>query len=142
VRARFARDFPQEPENHTIVVERLMRYHDHDEYDREIQVVADSAREYLAAVVKSAPNQDKLAAVFDIDQTSLSNWEVMSGCGFCWYAVEQRLYTKDHDPAIAPVLRLYNFAKADGVALFFVTGSQESERAMTIKKLEEAGYTG
>jgi len=136
-----AQEFPQEPENHALVVERLMRYHDYGEYDREIQVVADSAREYLAAVVKSAPNGEKLAAVFDIDETSLSNWEAMAGCGFCSYSVERKLYTEDHDPAIAPVLRLYNFAKAKGVKVFFVTGRQESERAMTIKNLNEAGYS-
>jgi predicted secreted acid phosphatase len=136
-----AQEFPQEPENHTLVVERLMRYHDYGEYDREIQVVADSAREYLAAVVKSAPNGEKLAAVFDIDETSLSNWEAMAGCGFCAYSVERKLYSEDHDPAIAPVLGLYNFAKAKGVKVFFVTGRQESERAMTIKNLNEAGYS-
>ena len=138
----FAQSFPQEPENHTLVVERLMRYHDYGEYDREIQVVADSARAYLAAAVKSEPKTDKLAAVFDIDETSLSNWEAMSSCGFCSYAVERKLYAEDHDPAIAPVLGLYNFAKAEGVKVFFVTGRQESERAMTIKNLNEAGYSG
>ena len=140
--ALFAQSFPQEPENHTLVVERLMRYHDYGEYDREIQVVADSARAYLAAAVKSEPKTDKLAAVFDIDETSLSNWEAMAGCGFCSYSVERKLYTEDHDPAIAPVLGLYNFAKAEGVKVFFVTGRQESERAMTIKNLNEAGYSG
>jgi predicted secreted acid phosphatase len=132
----------QEPENHTLVVERLMRYHDYGEYDREIQNVADSAREYLDGVVKSAPTQDKLAAVFDIDETSLSNWDAMAGCGFCSYTVERKLYSEDHDPAIAPVLQLYNFAKAKGVALFFVTGRQEAERAVTIKNLNEVGYSG
>jgi acid phosphatase len=137
-----AQSFPQEPENHTLVVERLMRYHDYGEYDREIQEVAESARMYLDAVVKSAPKQDKLAAVFDIDETSLSNWDAMSGCGFCSYTVERKLYAEDHDPAIPPVLQLYNFAKADGVALFFVTGRQESERTVTVKNLNEAGYSG
>ena len=138
-----AQEFPQEPENHAIVVERLMRYHDYGEYDREIQVVAETAHEYLAAVVKSAPKEEKLAAVFDIDETSLSNWDAMSGCGFCSYAAELKLYpNEDHDPAIAPVLQLYNFAKASGVKVFFVTGRQESERATTIKNLNEAGYSG
>jgi hypothetical protein len=32
-----------EPENHSIVVDRLMRYHDSGEYDREIREVADDA---------------------------------------------------------------------------------------------------
>ncbi len=139
----FAQEFPQEPENHAVVVERLMRYHDYGEYDREIQVVAETAREYLAAVVKSSAKDDKLAAVFDIDETSLSNWDAMSGCGFCSYASQLTLYpNEDHDPAIAPVLRLYNFAKASGVKVFFVTGRQESEREATIKNLNEAGYSG
>ncbi len=138
----FAQGTSQEPENHTLVVERLMRYHDYGEYDREIQNVADSAREYLDGVVKSAPTQDKLAAVFDIDETSLSNWDSMAGCGFCAYTVERKLYSEDHDPAIAPVLQLYNFAKAKGIALFFVTGRQEAERALTIKNLNEVGYSG
>jgi len=138
-----AQEFPQEPENHAIVVERLMRYHDYGEYDREIQVVAETAREYLAAAVKSAPKQDKLAAVFDIDETSLSNWEAMAGCGFCSYAAQRKLYPNDdHDPAIVPVLQLYDFAKAEGVAVFFVTGRQESERAATVKNLNSAGYSG
>lgn len=138
-----AQEFPQEPENHTVVVERLMRYHDYGEYDREIQVVAETAREYLTGVVKSTPKQDKLAAVFDIDETSLSNWEAMSGCGFCSYAAQQKMYpNEDHDPPIEPVLRLYNFAKAAGVAVFFVTGRQEHERLMTVKNLNDAGYSG
>lgn len=138
----FAQGTSQEPENHTLVVERLMRYHDYGEYDRQIQNVTDSAREYLDGVVKSAPAQDKLAAVFDIDETSLSNWAAMADCGFCSYTVERKLYSEDHDTAIAPVLQLYNLAKAKGVALFFVTGRQEAERAVTIKNLNEVGYSG
>jgi predicted secreted acid phosphatase len=137
----FAQGTSQEPENHALVVERLMRYHDYGEYDRQIQNVTDSAREYLDGVVKSAPAQDKLAAVFDIDETSLSNWDAMAGCGFCAYSVERKLYSEDHDTAIAPVLLLYNFAKAKGVKLFFVTGRQEAERAITIKNLNEVGYS-
>jgi len=138
----FAQGTSQEPENHTLVIERLMRYHDYGEHDREIQNVADAAREYLDGVVKSAPKQDKLAAVFDIDETSLSNWDSMAGCGFCAYPIERKLYSEDHDPAIAPVLQLYNFAKSKGVTLFFVTGRQEGERAVTIKNLNEVGYSG
>jgi acid phosphatase len=141
----FAQENPsssQEPENHDLVVERLMRYHDYGEYDREIRDIANSARDYLSAVVKSAPPQDKLAAVFDIDETSLSNWDAMSGCGFCAYSVEVKLYPNTEDPAIAPVLELFNFAKSKGVAVFFITGRQEHERAHTIQNLNAVGYSG
>jgi predicted secreted acid phosphatase len=133
----------QEPENHVIVVDRLMRYHDYGEYDREIREVANSARDYLDAVVKVAPKQDKLAAVFDIDETSLSNWQAMADCGFCAYPSQLKLspLTAD-DPAIVPVLELYNFAKAKGVALFFVTGRPDGQRVMTIANLKKVGYDG
>jgi predicted secreted acid phosphatase len=132
----------QEPENHAIVVDRLMRYHDYGEYDREIREVANSARDYLETVVKNAPKEDKLAAVFDIDETSLSNWEAMADCGFCSYNVQSKLYSIEHDPAIVPVLELFNFAKKKGITVFFVTGRQESQRAATIKNLNEVGYSG
>lgn len=132
----------QEPENHTIVVERLMEYHDYGEYDLQIREVANAARDYLEGVVKSAPAQDKLAAVFDIDETSLSNWATMSDCGFCTYAAQLKLYPNPDDPAITPVLELYKFARSKGVTVFFVTGRQENQRAQTVKNLNEAGYSG
>jgi len=131
-----------EPENHAIVVDRLMRYHDYGEYDREIREVANSARDYLAAVVKvEDPKAGKLAAVFDIDETSLSNWDAMADCGFCSYNVQSKLYSDAHDPAIAPVLELYNFAKKNGIVVFFVTGRQEHERQLTIQNLTDVGYS-
>jgi predicted secreted acid phosphatase len=132
----------QEPENHKIVVDRLLLYHDSGEYERDIRDVANSARDYLEARVKDSSKEDKLAAVFDIDETALSNWEAMADCGFCSYAVRTKLYSHAHDPAIIPVLELFNFAKSKGVALFFVTGRHESERALTIRNLTEVGYSG
>jgi len=132
----------QEPENHKIVVDRLLLYHDSGQYEREIRDVANSARDYLNARVKDAPKEDKLAAVFDIDETSLSNWDGLADCGFCSYTAQARLYSIAHDPAIIPTLELFNFAKSKGVALFFLTGRPEGGRALTIKSLNEAGYSG
>jgi predicted secreted acid phosphatase len=132
----------QEPENLAIVVDRLMRYHDSGEYDREIREAANAAREYLAARLKDETDRDRLSAVFDIDETALSNWDAMSACGFCAYAVQTKLYPGDHDPPIVPVLELFSFAKRNGIAVFFITGRKESERAVTIKNLNDAGYSG
>jgi predicted secreted acid phosphatase len=131
-----------EPENHAIVVQRLMTYHDSGEYDREIREVANEARVYLAMSIRSAVKDEKLAAVFDIDETSLSNWEAMSGCGFCSYSAQTKLYPNLSGPAITPVLELYNYAKNNGIAVFFVTGRQDAQREATIKNLTEVGYFG
>lgn len=131
----------KEPENHKFVVDRLLLYHDSGEYEREIRDVANTARDYLNARVKDAPKEDKLAAVFDIDETSLSNWDALADCGFCSFTVQAKLYSIAHDPAIMPTLELFNSAKSKGVALFFVTGRPEGARAVTIKNLTEVGYS-
>lgn len=132
----------REPENHKFVVDRLLLYHDSGEYEREIREVANSARDYLAVRVKDASKDDKLAAVFDIDETSVSNWAALADCGFCSFSVQSKLYSVVNDPAIVPVLELYNFAKSKGVALFFVTGRPQSARDMTMKNLTDVGYSG
>lgn len=131
-----------EPENHAIVVDRLIRYHDSGEYDREIREVANDARDYLDVRVKHALKDEKIAAVFDIDETSLSNWEVMSGCGFCSYPSQVKLYPTAQGAPIIPVLELFNYARKMGVAVFFVTGRQNAQREATIKNLTDVGYSG
>jgi acid phosphatase len=128
--------------NLTEIVGQLTRYHDYGQYDYEIRQVADAARDYAANRIQQAGKDEKLAAVFDIDETSLSNWEAMSGCGFCSYTAQAKLYPDTHDPAIVPVLELYNFLKGKGVKMFFLTGRKESQRSATSKNLDDAGYSG
>jgi len=131
-----------EPENHTLTVTRLMTYHDSGEYEREIREVADAARDYLETHFKTIRSEEKLAAVFDIDETSLSNWDAMQDCGFCAYKIQAKNYSIAHDPAITPVLELFNYAKNRGIAVFFVTGRSETQRQLTVDNLHEAGYSG
>jgi predicted secreted acid phosphatase len=131
----------EEPENHTLVVDRLIRYHDSGEYEREIREVANVAHEYLESHFKNVRKEEKLAAVFDIDETSLSNWDAMKDCGFCAYKI-QVSYPIDRDPAIAPVLELFNYAKDHGITVFFVTGRPETQRDLTVANLKNVGYSG
>jgi predicted secreted acid phosphatase len=139
----------QEPENHAIVVDRLMRYHDSGEYEREIREVVNSARDYLEERFPGkVPKGAKLAAVFDIDETSLSSWDIMAYCGFCSYPAQLQLYkdkpelSLENDPAIPPVLELFNFVRDKGIAVFFVTGRPKSQHDLTVASLEKAGYSG
>jgi predicted secreted acid phosphatase len=131
-----------EPENHAITVDRLMRYHDSGEYERQIREVANAAHDYLETKFPDKSKNERLAAVFDIDETSLSNWDVMAECGFCAYSIQIKLHPDPHGPEIAPVLELYDFAKSKGIALFFITGRPEKQRQLTVDNLREAGYDG
>ncbi|HEY2497165.1 MAG TPA: HAD family acid phosphatase [Candidatus Angelobacter sp.] len=73
-----------------ITVDRLIRYPDSGEYDREIREVADDARDYLEMRMKHASKDEKLAAIFDIDKTFLSSWEIMSDCGFLFTSLPNK----------------------------------------------------
>src|ERR1700722_1041820 len=128
-----------EPENHAVTVDRLVRYHDSGQYESDIRQVVNSAMEYLKARTAAAKNE-KLAAVFDIDETSLSNWDTMSGCGFCSYAAQLKLYPDAKGTLIAPTLELFKLAKRLKVAAFFVTGRQEKQRVLTAQNLSDVGY--
>jgi acid phosphatase len=93
----------------------------------------------------------KLAVVFDVDETALSNLPSLRAndygfivrgpcdlpagpCGLgAWIQMAQA------EP-IAPVLALARFARERGVAVFFITGRPERLRAATERNLKAAGY--
>ncbi len=126
-------------------------YHDSGAYDRDLAAVATEASGWL---VQRAPQVSRPALVLDIDDTALSNWEVIKADDFgriiddpcialpegsCGWAAWDLL---GRDPAIQPTLRVFQQARAVGVAVFFITGRPESQRAAAQRNLRTAGYAG
>jgi acid phosphatase len=130
------------PENLADVTAQLVRYHDFGQYEYEIGQVTHAAMPYVDRRTKEAKPDERLAAVFDIDETALSNWAKMLDCGFCAYKIQDKLYGDAPDPAIPSVLELFKYAAARGVKMFFITGRPESQRGMTTKNLTDVGYSG
>ena len=125
------------------------RYQASGEYQRDLEQVAQKATEWI---VQRAPAASRPALVLDIDETALSNWEVIqrdnfgrpiegpcepSGVTPCGWAAWDLLAK---DPPIEPTLQLYRTAKSLGVAVFFITGRPENQREATQKNLIDAGY--
>jgi acid phosphatase len=126
-------------------------YHDNGTYARDLEAVVSEAGTWLS---RRAPQVSRPALVLDIDDTSLSNWEVIRAddfgrviggpcsalpegpCG--WAAWDLRA----DDPVIAPTLRLFREARALGVTVLFITGRPEAQRAATERNLHAAGYDG
>ena len=84
----------------------------------------------------------KLALVLDIDETSLSNYTAISADNFTFGPKSQAEATNEIGMAIAPTLDLFNLAKQNGVAVFFITGRRENTRAHTESNLKREGYDG
>jgi predicted secreted acid phosphatase len=124
-------------------------YHDSGAYDRDLATATAPAEAWLTERARSA---ERPAIVFDIDETALSNWEVIKAddfgrvirgscadlprgpCG--WEMWDMR----SQDPAIDTTLQLYRHARALNIAVFFITGRPESQRLATERNLRAAGY--
>jgi len=130
---------------------RALAYHDSGEYARDLGVVADRAADWIRFRAPAAPRP---ALVLDVDETSLSNWEVIKRDDFgrpvpgdcdpaldtpCGWAAWDLL---GRDPPIEPTLRVFQLARSLNVAVFFITGRPESQRAATERNLVAAGYGG
>jgi acid phosphatase len=145
-----ADDLFAQPPNLGDLKTQALAYQQYGGYERDLAAVAGQAQIYLDAHLADVT---KPAMVLDIDETSLSNWEELKAndfgylpagdcshlpagpCGvLAWDAMAKA-------PAIAPILALFNDAKARHVTIFFITGRHEAERAVTERNLTLAGYT-
>jgi predicted secreted acid phosphatase len=126
-------------------------YHDSGSYGRDVATVAQQATDWVAERASSATRP---ALVLDIDETALSNWEVIQrdnfgrpiggGCdlaldGPCGWAAWDQL---GRDPAIVPTLRLFEKARSLNVTVFFITGRPDNQREATERNLTTAGFGG
>jgi phosphoglycolate phosphatase-like HAD superfamily hydrolase len=94
-------------------------------------------------LAKEKPGE-KMAIVMDIDETSLSGYCEFSreSYGYVGSMFNKWVVSPEAAVAIPGGLRLFNEAKADGVAVFFITGRPGEQTVATVKNLEAAGYHG
>jgi predicted secreted acid phosphatase len=142
---------PSEPPNVGDAKFAAIAYYKSGAYERDLAVVASRVSARLA---ERAPQVSRAALVLDIDDTVLSNWEVIMAddfgrvfegpcrslpkgpCG--WIAWDLRART----PAIGQMLAVFKQARSLGVAVFFISGRDERQRAATIKNLRAVGFAG
>ena len=124
-------------------------YHDSGAYQRGLELVANQAASWIKT---HAPGAHQPALVLDIDETALSNWEIIvrddfgrpiagpadlaSAGPWGWAAWDQLA----RDPAIVPTQEVFRVARAANVTVFFITGRPESQRAATERNLRAVGF--
>jgi acid phosphatase len=128
----------------------LLDYHE-KYYDDDVAAIFDSAQKY---VEQHAAQSTRPALVLDIDETSLSNWPNLLADNFGFFVDGScdRLpagpcgfnawILKSAAKAIDPALRLFNAAKAKGVAVIFITARPDKQRDATLLNLDHAGFDG
>ncbi len=122
--------------------QEMKAYIDSGEYARGVAAVALSANKYLVKrVAKGAKPGKKLAVVFDIDETTLTNLSHILANDFGYVPkIWDTWVAEGRAPAIVPVQTIYDAAVRAKVDVFFITGRAEGVRAATEKNLREVGY--
>jgi len=129
-----------EPINIYDAKQQAKAYYSSGGYEQSMNQVGKQAMEYLKSC-KDTPG--KLAIVFDIDETSLSNYPVELEMDFGFNSDTFNTFVMSKKgTVIKPSLALFNQAKAQKVAIFFITGRSENQRAATVENLKAAGYEG
>jgi predicted secreted acid phosphatase len=126
-------------------------YYQSGAYDRDLSIVTSWVGAWMAERI---PQVRRPAVVFDIDDTALSNWDVIKAndfgrvfkgpcrslpdgpCGWVAWDLQGR------SPAIPQSLAIFRQARALGAEVFFISGRDESQRAATERNLQAAGYDG
>jgi hypothetical protein len=149
--------------------EPLVAYHDSGRYDADLEAVGRRAQAYVTrrsrrlrvkargrcrrareqglepGVVEARCRKPRLAIVFDIDETSLSNYDEIAATNFSEATLALLASAAQADaPAIEPTKRVYETALRNGLAVFFITGRPESipqARERTAQNLATAGYS-
>jgi predicted secreted acid phosphatase len=138
-------DVPHEPTNLQAIKDTLKHYHDCPEaecYVPQLERQADVAISLLKQGVAQAKQGEIPAIVLDIDETSLSNWSVEVLDDFAYSATDQNTCVAEHCArAIKATLRIYQEARKDKIAVFFITGRPESQRKDTEINLRMEGFT-
>lgn len=127
------------PANLSALKQELVAYIDGGAYARDLAAAAAEAEAWV--VRRAAPGAaGRLAIVFDLDETLLSNLRHMREMDFGYVPTLWDRWVADADaPAIEPVAAVYRAARARGVAVFYLTGRREKDRAGTEQNLRAVG---
>ena len=131
-----------EPTNLSTAKRDVMAYVESGAYGKEIVKVAMQANKHIIRrAARGAKEGEKLAVVFDIDETALTNMPHMTTMDFGyvpplwdeWVAAGQAR-------AIIPVQTVYDTAVRLKLEIIFITGRKVSDAPGTEKNLVEVGY--
>lgn len=121
----------------------LVDWHQSGKYAACFAQAAAPGRAWLDRVMATRKPGEKIAVVFDIDETLLSNWAYLVRDDFSITYDSFRAWTKKYDdPVLGPTKEIFERARAAGIPIFLISGRHEPQRADTVRQLQAAGLSG
>ena len=133
----------REPANLGLHKQELVRYVKSGQYEQDLAIVAEKADTWIEERVQRRKANERLAVVFDLDETLFFNWPQISSNDFGYVPQEwDKWVGAAAAPVIKPVYEVYLTALRHDVEVFFITGRPEYQRADTEENLRRIGCTG
>jgi predicted secreted acid phosphatase len=135
-----------EPANLYTLKQQVSTYVATGEYGKNVAQVAAEANSYLTrriprGIPRSAKHATKLAIVFDIDETTLSNLRHIQSNDYAYLPKVWNAWVNEGQAtAIFPVQAVYNTAVNGKIDIFFITGRAPESATATERNLREVGY--
>jgi len=132
---------PSIPNNTAAGTKALKQFEQSGAYALLLEEVVELAESYIDANAASL-DLEIAVAVFDIDETVLSTWDILLSGEFTWDAIRFRNFViAGKCRRIEPTFRLYNKIKESGIPVIFITSRSEDLRDATAKNLSSEGFT-
>lgn len=121
-------------------ITQLVDYHESGQYYQDLSAAVKEATCYLQfRLLHNARTRSpkKLAVVFDLDETLLSNFTALREHQF-----DPKILARPQpqSTAIAHTLALYEYAREHDVAIFLISSRPKTQLAATIAQLHRLGY--
>lgn len=124
--------------NLTDAKNNVVDYYETEKYYNDLNSVLEEINSYF----KSFDVKPNDAVVFDVDETTLSNYDYIKSIDFGY---EHKLWSDWQDKGIAkailPVKNLYNILIQKDIKVIFITGRSTKNYEATYKNLIDEGYT-
>ncbi len=129
----------QKPVNLSVAKKAVMEYYESGRYDAELNKIVE---EIEADLMSHEPGSKDLV-VFDVDETSLSNYDYIKGIDFGYDKEHWNQYMLESSARpIKPVLELYKWLISNDIHTVFLTGRVQSTYEATKRNLIESGFAG
>ncbi len=131
-----------EPPNLYNLKQQVGSYVATGEYGKAVAKVASDANRYLTRRIPRGDKKGrKLAIVFDIDETTLSNVRHIQANDYGYLPkVWESWVAEGQATAIYPVQAVYNTAVNARLNIFFITGRKPTDAPGTERNLQQVGY--
>jgi predicted secreted acid phosphatase len=126
-----------EPTNIGGLKREIRTYVSSGHYDADIQKVATEATRWLEERAGRRKSGERLAVVFDLDETLFRNWPHIDEQDFAYDpAVWNRWVLSANAPVISPVRDIYRTARRLDLAVILLTSRRETYREATRTNLQ------